>query len=102
MNSVEHNIKERKKVWIRLERSGLDYLLSISDDGPGIPDSTKAGLFNMSRRFGGLGLHTVNHLVEKYGGRIELHDRVPGQYSQGLEVKIWFPKHVNQIENQET
>jgi PAS domain S-box-containing protein len=102
MNSVEHNIKERKKVWIRLERSGLDYLLSISDDGPGIPDSTKAGLFNMSRRFGGLGLHTVNHLVEKYGGQIELHDRVPGQYSQGLEVKIWLPKYVNQVENQET
>ncbi len=102
MNSVEHNIKERKKVWIRLEMSGLDYLLSISDDGPGIPDSTKAGLFNMSRRFGGLGLHTVNHLVEKYGGRIELHDRVPGQYSQGLEVKIWLPKYVSPIKNQES
>ncbi|MFW9961393.1 MAG: PAS domain S-box protein [Candidatus Thorarchaeota archaeon] len=101
MNSVEHNIKERKRVWIRLESSGLDYLLSISDDGPGIPDSTKAGLFNMSRRFGGLGLHTVNHLVEKYGGRIELHDRVPGQYSQGLEVKIWLPKYVKPIKIQE-
>jgi len=102
MNSIEHNIKERKKVWIRLERSGLDYLLSISDDGPGIPDSTKAGLFNMSRRFGGLGLHTVNHLVEKYGGRIELHDRIPGQYSQGLEVKIWLPKYIDQVKDQES
>lgn len=102
MNSVEHNIKERKRVWIRLESSGLDYLLSISDDGPGIPDSTKAGLFNMSRRFGGLGLHTVNHLVEKYGGRIELHDRVPGQYSQGLKVKIWLPKYVKPTKNQES
>ncbi|MFW9958654.1 MAG: PAS domain S-box protein [Candidatus Odinarchaeota archaeon] len=102
MNSIEHNVKERKKVWIRLERAGLDYLLSISDDGPGIPDSTKAGLFNMSRRFGGLGLHTVNHLVEKYGGRIELHDRVPGQYSQGLEVKIWLPIYIDQTKNQES
>jgi PAS domain S-box-containing protein len=102
MNSVEHNIKERKKVWVRLEQSGLDYLLSISDDGPGISDSTKAGLFNMSRRFGGLGLHTVNHLVEKYGGRIELHDRIPGQYSQGLEVKIWFPRYVDKAKSQET
>ncbi|PNX52581.1 MAG: hypothetical protein BV458_08875 [Thermoplasmata archaeon M9B2D] len=102
MNSVEHNIKERKRVWIRLESSGLDYLLSISDDGPGIPDSTKAGLFNMSRRFGGLGLHTVNHLVEKYGGRIELYDRVPGQYSQGLEVRIWLPKYISQSKSKKS
>ncbi len=98
MNSVEHNVKERKKVWIRLEPSGPDYLLSISDDGPGIPDSTKAGLFDMSRRFGGLGLHTVNHLVEKYGGRIELHDRVPEHYSHGLEVRIWLPMLIKQEE----
>jgi signal transduction histidine kinase len=96
MNAVEHNVKERKKVWIRLEPSGPDYLLAISDDGPGIPDSTKAGLFDMSRRFGGLGLHTVNHLVEKYGGRIELHNRVPEDYSHGLEVRIWLPKPIKQ------
>jgi PAS domain S-box-containing protein len=101
MNSVEHNTKERKKVWIRLERSDLEYILSISDDGPGIPDTTKAGIFDMSRRFGGLGLHTANHLVEKYGGRIELHDRIPGQYSQGLEVKIWFPKFAKQPDESE-
>jgi PAS domain S-box-containing protein len=98
MNSVEHNVKERKKVWIRLERSGLEYMLSISDDGPGIPDATKAGIFDMSRRFGGLGLHTANHLVEKYGGQIELHDRVSGQYSQGLDVRIWFPKYTKRLE----
>ncbi|MBN2230038.1 MAG: PAS domain S-box protein [Candidatus Thorarchaeota archaeon] len=92
MNAIEHNVKERKRVWIRLDSSGLDYLLSISDDGPGIPDSTKAGLFDMSRRFGGLGLHTVNHLVEKYRGQIKVQDRVNGNYTQGLEVRIWLPK----------
>jgi PAS domain S-box-containing protein len=100
MNSVEHNVKERKKVWIRLERTGLEYMLSISDDGPGIPDATKAGIFDMSRRFGGLGLHTANHLVEKYSGRIQLHDRVPGNYSQGLKVQIWFPKYTKQLDEQ--
>jgi PAS domain S-box-containing protein len=100
MNSVEHNVKERKKVWIRVERTGLEYMLSISDDGPGIPDATKAGIFDMSRRFGGLGLHTVNHLVEKYGGRIQLLDRVPGNYSQGLEVRIWFPEYAKQPERE--
>jgi PAS domain S-box-containing protein len=98
MNAVEHNIKERKKVWIRLELAKLEYILSISDDGPGISDTTKTGLFDMSRRFGGLGLHTANHLVEKYGGRIELVDRVPGHFSQGLEVRMLFPRIVQQRE----
>jgi PAS domain S-box-containing protein len=98
MNAVEHNIKERKKVWIRLELAKLEYILSISDDGPGISDSTKAGLFDMSRRFGGLGLHTANHLVEKYGGRIELVDRVPRHYSQGLEVRMRFPRIIERRE----
>ncbi|TFG31277.1 PAS domain S-box protein [Candidatus Thorarchaeota archaeon] len=92
MNAVEHNSKEHCKVWIELEALPTEYVLSISDDGPGIQDTTKAGIFDMSRRYGGLGLHTSNHLAEKYGGRIELHNRVAGNHTHGLKVKISLPR----------
>lgn len=92
MNAVEHNPKEKQHVWIKLEDTGSDYVISICDDGPGMVDSTKAGIFDMTRRFGGLGLHTANHLAEKYHGEISIGDRVLGSHIHGLCVKIQFPK----------
>ena len=92
MNAVEHNPKEQKRVWVTIEDSGSNYIISICDDGPGMVDSTKAGIFDMTRRFGGLGLHTANHLAEKYRGKISIGDRVPGSHLQGLCVKIQLPK----------
>ncbi|MHA1137943.1 MAG: PAS domain S-box protein [Candidatus Thorarchaeota archaeon] len=92
MNAVEHNPKENQKVWVALVENSSNYIVSICDDGPGIIDSTKAGIFDMTRRFGGLGLHTSNHLAEKYRGKISLEDRVEGSHTEGLCVKIKLPK----------
>ncbi|MGY5858203.1 MAG: PAS domain S-box protein [Candidatus Thorarchaeota archaeon] len=92
MNAVEHNPKEIQVVWVTLEETSSDYIVSICDDGPGMIESTKAGIFDMTRRFGGLGLHTANHLAEKYRGGISLEDRVEGSHTEGLCVKIQLPK----------
>ena len=92
MNAVEHNPKEQQKVWVNLEETNTDYIVSICDDGPGMQDATKEAIFEMTRRFGGLGLHSANHLAEKYHGEIVLEDRVAHSYSQGLCVKIRLPK----------
>ncbi|MGY5873609.1 MAG: PAS domain-containing sensor histidine kinase, partial [Candidatus Thorarchaeota archaeon] len=92
MNAVEHNPKEQQKVWVTVEDDGSDYIVSICDDGPGMQDTTKLGIFDMTRRFGGLGLHTANHLAEKYHGKISIGNRVPGNHNEGLCVKIQLPK----------
>jgi len=92
MNAVEHNPKERQKVWVNLEETETEYVVTICDDGPGMQDVTKAAIFEMTRRFGGLGLHSANHLAEKYHGEILLEDRIAHNYSQGLCVKIRLPK----------
>ncbi len=91
-NAVEHNTNDEKSVWVSLKASNGGYLLSIADNGPGIKDARKDKLFNMARRFGGVGLHQANQIIEKYGGRIAIHDRVLGDYSQGAEFRVWFPK----------
>jgi len=97
MNAIEHNPKDEKKVWVELTEVEIGYVVSIADNGNGIPDTVKESLFNTSRRFGGLGLHTAQFIVEKYNGRIDIHDRVPGDHNQGAEFRIWFPKPRNSV-----
>ena len=97
MNAIEHNPKKDKKVWVNLSEVDEGYIVSIADNGKGVPDTLKGGLFDTSRRFGGLGLHTAQFIVEKYKGYIEVVDRVPGDYSQGAEFRIWFPKPRNSM-----
>jgi PAS domain S-box-containing protein len=94
MNAIEHNPKEDKTVWVKLTEDDMEYIVSIADNGSGIPDTVKASLFDSSRRFGGLGLHTAHYIVEKYNGRIEVHDRVIGDPGQGAEFRIWIPKPI--------
>ncbi len=97
MNAIEHNPFDNKTVWVSLEEEESGYRVAIADNGRGIPDPIKASLFDMSRRFGGLGLHTAHYIVGKYNGRIEVHDRVEGDSTQGAEFRIWIPKPQNSI-----
>lgn len=98
MNAIEHNPNDEKKVWVELKEVDIGYVVSIADNGRGISDSVKAGLFDTSRRYGGLGLHTAHYIVEKYNGHIGVHDRVPGDSTQGAEFRIWIPKPRNSID----
>jgi PAS domain S-box-containing protein len=99
MNAIEHNPNDEKKVWVELKEVDIGYIVSIADNGRGISDSVKASLFDTSRRFGGLGLHTAHYIVEKYNGLIEIHDRVAGDSTQGAEFRIWIPKPGNSVDS---
>jgi len=92
LNAVEHNPKPVKRVWAVLSQEEGSYVITIADNGPGIPDSGKGVLLDKARRFGGLGLHQSNQIAEKYGGRIEVADRIKGDYSQGAEFRIVIPR----------
>lgn len=47
-------------------------------------------LFDKSSQFGGVGLHLIAQIVEKYGGSVEVFDRVPGDSSEGADFRVWF------------
>ena len=70
--------------------SGDTFVLSISDNGPGLDDDKKPELFEPTRRYGGVGLHLVRRLAEKYGCTPEVRDRVKGKPDLGLEITIQF------------
>jgi signal transduction histidine kinase len=92
MNAADHNTSDKPHIWVNLYERDSGIVVSIADNGPGIPDQTKKILFDMSRRYGGVGLHQSHQIINKYGGRIEVHDRILGDSSQGVEFRLWFPR----------
>ncbi len=91
-NAIEHNPREERIVWVSLSESGEGYEVVIGDNGHGISGSLKAAIFDVSRRYGGVGLHQSKQICDKYGGRIDTRDRVKGQPTKGAEFVIWLPK----------
>jgi len=89
-NAVVHNPieDEKKEVIIKGKVSGNTFELSISDNGPGLSHEKKIELFEPTRRYGGVGVHLVRRLAEKYGTAPEVMDRVKGKPDQGLKIVI--------------
>ncbi len=72
-------------------------VIGIEDNGPGIEDSRKSIIFErftsgaMKTRGRGLGLYLVRTLVESYGGRVRIEDRMSGDYRQGSRFVVLLP-----------
>jgi two-component system sensor histidine kinase BarA len=89
-----------KTVQISISVSDLGDIaeVEVSDTGPGIPDSVKPLLFRRFERGQtkvrgkGLGLYLCRMLIERYGGKIWLEDRVPGHPEQGAAFKFHLKK----------
>jgi PAS domain S-box-containing protein len=91
-NAIEHNPKADRKVWIKLLGNGDGYKISISDNGYGLSESLKVAIFDVTRRYGGVGLLQSKQICDKYGGRIEVRNRVQGKPDEGAEFSVWLPK----------
>ncbi|HMK46406.1 MAG TPA: PAS domain S-box protein [Methanocella sp.] len=98
-NSIKHSDPEKPlEITLRVDRvreTGQDYLMiSIEDNGPGIPDRFKDKLFVRFQRGDtkahgkGLGLYLAKTLIESFGGKIWVEDRIPGEYTKGVRFVI--------------
>jgi Histidine kinase-, DNA gyrase B-, and HSP90-like ATPase len=80
------------QIALTAQRQGSDMVVSVRDNGVGIPADKLPGLFemfsqvegNLSRSQGGLGigLHLVKRLVEMHGGSVTAHSDGPGKGSE--------------------
>ncbi|CAJ36211.1 ATP-binding protein [Methanocella arvoryzae] len=77
---------------------GKDYCrVTVEDDGQGITDEMKGKLFdrlsmdNKRARGSGFGLCLSKILVEDFGGRLEVEDRVQGDYTKGAKFVVTLP-----------
>ena len=73
------------------------YMVSVEDNGPGIPDNLKEKIFNRLQRGEtlargmGLGLYLVKSLVDSYHGRVWVEDRVAGDHTKGSRFVVMLP-----------
>ncbi len=85
------------EITVTAEKGVGEVMVSVEDTGPGIPDDEKPILFNRFQRGKsgksgkGLGLYICRELIERYGGRIWIEDRVPGRSSDGAAVRMIIP-----------
>jgi sigma-B regulation protein RsbU (phosphoserine phosphatase) len=94
VNLVANAARYGSKVWVSAERRGDRVLISVEDDGPGVPDELVPHLFEpfvrgpAPRGDGtGLGLTISRRLVEALGGTIAYEPREPS----GARFAVWLP-----------
>ncbi len=96
-NSLKFGGKEVVVTIAVAERDG-EVEISVTDTGPGIPDSLKPVLFRRFERGKtgvrgkGLGLYLCRMILERYGGRIWVENRLPAHPNQGVTFKFRIRK----------
>ncbi|MGY5865376.1 MAG: ATP-binding protein [Candidatus Thorarchaeota archaeon] len=91
-NAEKHNESDDKHVWVELSENGDGYEVTIADNGQGIKDDLKKNLLNPERRAGGVGILQCVQIAKKYGGTLDILDRVEGDPSQGAKFRVWLPR----------
>lgn len=94
-NSVKYTDSSQVKIETRINDSNGEsryVTIDICDSGRGIEDKLKESVFSRylnTARGTGLGLSIVHALtVQRYKGKLEVKDRVPGDYTQGTTIEL--------------
>jgi PAS domain S-box-containing protein len=99
-NAIKHSVGDITiDIDMRKTRyDGIEYCtVSVSDNGPGIPDEKKKALFTRFMRGTtkakgtGLGLYLVKSLVETFKGYVWAEDRVSGDHTKGSKFVAMLP-----------
>ena len=96
-NVIDNALKYGKKVKFSIKKLSKIILITIEDDGPGVPKSEYGNVFKPfykinkgrgdSKSSVGLGLSIASDVVRSHGGKIDLNKSKLG----GLSVKISLP-----------
>jgi signal transduction histidine kinase len=96
-NLIGNALRYGRKANVSLERQGSEAVITVEDEGPGIPQTELArmvepfargeGSRNRATGGAGLGLAIARAIAEQHGGRLVLANRVQG----GLRVELRLP-----------
>lgn len=84
-----------RRVRVTLAEAGNDLIITVEDDGKGVPSDARSGLGTRGMRLDeqkaghGLGLAIVRDLTERYSGRLDFSESPMG----GLQVAIRLPRN---------
>lgn len=100
-NAVKHTRDSQSPISIAVleveEASEKYWEVRVEDDGSGVPDDMKTGIFDRYARIGqergtGLGLSLTRMILEKVGGDIWVENRIPSDHKKGCIFKIRLRK----------
>ena len=96
-NLIDNSLKYGKKIVVKIKKQHLNIIISIDDDGPGIPKSEYQNIIKPfykidksrsdSKSSVGLGLAISSDIAKSHGGDINFEKSKLG----GLQVKISLP-----------
>ncbi len=97
-NLVDNAVKYGERARVSLDATSKDFVITIDDDGPGIPEGELERVFepfyrletSRSRDTGGtgLGLAVVRSIIRAHGGEVSLSNRAQG----GLRATVTLPQ----------
>jgi signal transduction histidine kinase len=94
-NALKYSSPERTgEITIRTEIAGNYLMLSIKDNGLGIPENQLEKIFTMFKRYHthvegtGVGLYIIKRMIENAGGKIE----VESEEGKGSTFKVFFKR----------
>ena len=94
-NAVKYNDKGQGLVEIDVREQGAFLAISVSDNGPGIPEASRERIFKLFQRLSskkdgtGIGLALVKRIVEAHGGSIEVSGR---NGEAGITFRVLWPR----------
>lgn len=93
-SSIMHSPADSLNIDIKASKDRLGtYKIDVSDNGPGIPDERKSEVLRQNgQKEGAIDLSLVKRIVNYYGGRVWIEDRVPGNSARGARVVITLPE----------
>jgi signal transduction histidine kinase len=93
LNGCIHNESDQIELWIdlsKVQKEGQNYIkIEVKDNGMGISKQRKKDIFKRSYEINhqgkgmGIGLSLVKEIIDTYGGKIWVENRVKGDYSLG-------------------
>lgn len=93
-------------VVVSAQHAGADVLISVADDGPGIPETSLDHIFDLfyrdpeaaqSASGSGIGLFVCRGLVEAMGGRMSAGNRPEGGAAFSFSLPVLHPDEVDDI-----
>jgi PAS domain S-box-containing protein len=101
-NAVKHNENPIIEIFIKIskekEQDKNYIMIEFIDNGIGIPDDDKKVIFNRDYKRNksikgmGIGLSLVKKIIENYGGKIWIENRVSGDHSKGSNFILCLPE----------
>ncbi|SDZ76204.1 PAS domain S-box-containing protein [Haloplanus vescus] len=93
VNAAQHNPHSDPTVWVDVTATDDEVVVSVADDGPGIPDEQKADIFRREAKTfddpgSGFGLYLVREIMDSYGGEITVEDNDP----EGARFRLTFQR----------